>query len=271
MSPGPGLTQDHLVGQDFIQVRPGLIRLLGGDAAAAVVLQRIAWRAEWHGEERDGHVWYRASCADLGSDTGLSKHQVSRLVTKLREKGFIEGRALDDAAGDQTLWYRLVFSDGGRTEMVPREPRRPDQQIAESRRSRPPVDNSVGAQGSDLQIAKSRRSQPAAGDRSGIATVTVAESQSLLSLQTSRDKTPPTPGAAAPGECRRHVDKPGVNCRACGTNPRAQRPAVQGASSGRPRWCRSCDERTRLTDGVDGKVMRCPACHPTSVAPWDVS
>jgi hypothetical protein len=269
MTTGPGLTPGDLVGQDFIQVRPALIRRLKGDAAAAVVLQRIAWRAEWHGEERDGHVWYRASFTELGDDTGLSRDQINRLVKKLRTTGFIEGRALDAAAGDQTLWYRLVFSDGSRTQMVTREPRRPDQQKVKSPRSRRPVDNPVTAQVSDLHVADSPRSQPAVIHRGGIATVTVAESPSLLSLETSRDKYPPTPGADAPGECRRHVDKPGVNCRSCGTNPRAQRPAVQGTSRRRPVWCRSCDEGTRLVDTVDGGVVRCAVCHPREVAPWD--
>lgn len=269
MTAGPGLTPGHLVGI-HIQVTPALIRLLGGDAAAAVVLTRIQWRTQVHGEVRDGHAWYRASLVELAEDTGLSRDQVNRLVRKLRDKGYVEARALDEITGDQTLWYRLVFSDGSSTEVVTREPRRPDQQMAKSPRSRRPVDNSAGAQRSDLQMADSPRSASAARDRGGFATVTVAISPSVLSCNTSQDKNPLTPAAGAAGDCRRHVDNSGVNCRSCGTNPRALRSAVAGqVGRRRPVWCGQCDRATRLVEDEQGRPGQCPACHPACVAPWD--
>jgi hypothetical protein len=33
-------------------------------------------------------------------------------------------------------------------------------------------------------------------------------------------------------------------------------------ASGRPPWCGQCHEPTRMVDLLDGRVARCPACHP---------
>lgn len=31
----------------------------------------------------------------------------------------------------------------------------------------------------------------------------------------------------------------------------------------RPPWCGTCDQRTRLHERADGRLERCPHCHPT--------
>lgn len=39
-------------------------------------------------------------------------------------------------------------------------------------------------------------------------------------------------------------------------------------SARRDPWCGSCDEATRLVDVDDGRVARCPACHPLLANPF---
>lgn len=43
---------------------------------------------------------------------------------------------------------------------------------------------------------------------------------------------------------------------------------ADGAAARRPSWCGSCDQPTRMLDCADGKVRRCPACHPREQAPF---
>lgn len=84
--------------------------------------------------------------------------------------------------------------------------------------------------------------------------------------------TPPTPRQArgastgdSGGGCAAHPDKPGTNCRACGTSPRARAKAARLALV--PDWCGTCDTpETRMVEAEDGRVARCPICHPAKVA-----
>lgn len=41
--------------------------------------------------------------------------------------------------------------------------------------------------------------------------------------------------------------------------------AAGAGAARRPAWCGRCHEPTRMLDLADGRVGRCPACHPSSV------
>ncbi len=43
-------------------------------------------------------------------------------------------------------------------------------------------------------------------------------------------------------------------------------PPGAGAVAERPDWCGNCDQTTRHRERDDGRVERCPACHPTRLA-----
>jgi len=44
-------------------------------------------------------------------------------------------------------------------------------------------------------------------------------------------------------------------------------PAPPGRPSPRPPWCGSCNQGTRLLERGDGRLARCPRCHPLAAKP----
>ena len=79
---------------------------------------------------------------------------------------------------------------------------------------------------------------------------------------------PPTPTADAAGEpCRKHAKtgKPGLNCRHCGTTARALAEAAEAEARRLPERCGQCDQH-RMVELADGRLARCPRCHPLAVA-----
>lgn len=106
------IARELLAAVDFTMLRAELVRTLGGDATAALVLTRIHWRAE---REAEGE-WWRGSAGEIADETGLSEDQVNRSVKKLRLAGHLETtEAHREGAWDRTLSYRLVWSESSHT------------------------------------------------------------------------------------------------------------------------------------------------------------
>lgn len=101
-----------LTAKDFIGVRAGLIRELGGDANRAVVLTRIYFRASQDYREAvevDGLYWWRATREQIADETGLSTDQVKRIVTWLVTEGYVTSIAHHlEGKWDQTRSLRVA-------------------------------------------------------------------------------------------------------------------------------------------------------------------
>lgn len=101
-----------LTAKDFIGVRAGLVRELGGDGNRALVLTRIFYRADgaWReAHEADGHWWWRARYSVVADETGLSDQQVRRCINWLVKEGHIEAREFRQGGiTDRTLSYRVI-------------------------------------------------------------------------------------------------------------------------------------------------------------------
>jgi hypothetical protein len=109
------IAHDLLAAGDFTMVRAELVRALGGDANAALVLTRIHWRLE----REPGDRW-RGSFAQIADETGLSPTQVKRTVAKLRDAGHLETiEEHMDGAWDHTLSYRVILSDSSQGPIPP--------------------------------------------------------------------------------------------------------------------------------------------------------
>ncbi len=85
-SPAAGFDPALLIGGDFVLVRTALLDALGGDLAAAVLLQRIAWRCE-----RAPEGW-RATREELRAETHLSEWQLRKALKVLTDRGWLTSR-----------------------------------------------------------------------------------------------------------------------------------------------------------------------------------
>lgn len=123
------VSKSDLVG-NFMQIRPGLVRALGGKAAQALVFTTIAFRSAMFGYHRvdddedsgDKHVWWLASHEELSNDTGLSVSAVRTAVAGLVKADAVKVQKHGQKRSDHTLSYRLLFTDG-ELEMTYREKR----------------------------------------------------------------------------------------------------------------------------------------------------
>lgn len=95
-----------LFDEPFVAVFPSLVRGLGGDVAAAAVLQHIHFRARG-GESvtYEGAVWFPVSRDELAAEIGLSAKQVKRIIDKLRAAKVIETCQIGGT--DRRNYYRL--------------------------------------------------------------------------------------------------------------------------------------------------------------------
>lgn len=101
MSVHAGVPAHHIAGTNFIMVHLDLVDDLDGDFHAAMLLDRIRFRA--------GSGWWTATQADLIADTRLSEHQVKRALKHLRDAGFIESKRVSPY--DPTQMFRVVVCD----------------------------------------------------------------------------------------------------------------------------------------------------------------
>lgn len=97
----------------FVQVRPALVRALGGDPAAAMLLQHVRWRCEgdphWDGLWRDpttSAVWARLTWEDMEASTGLRLTTVRRVLGSLIDRGLVQRRRVGNVF-DRAWWYRV--------------------------------------------------------------------------------------------------------------------------------------------------------------------
>lgn len=105
MSLDPGLLAAH----DFTPVRAALLRVLGGDAVAALVVTRIAWRCAGP-QAVDG--WWCGTHEALADEIGLSADQVRKAAGRLKAAGHIETeKRRTGGVWDQTLSYRPIVTD----------------------------------------------------------------------------------------------------------------------------------------------------------------
>lgn len=96
-----GVPAHHIAGTNFIMVHLDLVDDLDGDFLAAMLLDRIRFRA--------GSGWWAATYEDLIADTRLSEHQVKRCLKKLREVGYLESKRVSPY--DPTQMFRLVLCE----------------------------------------------------------------------------------------------------------------------------------------------------------------
>lgn len=97
----PGLNPDRIAGTNFIMLHLDLVDDLDGDFLAALLLDRIRFRA--------GVGWWTATREMLRDDTRLSEHQLKHGLNKLRDMGYVETKRV--SAYDPTLMYRVVFTE----------------------------------------------------------------------------------------------------------------------------------------------------------------
>lgn len=93
--------------EPFVAVFPSLVRLLGGDVAAAAVLQHVNFRANSGAavQDEDGLTWYPAGREDLAEEIGLSPKQVKRIMEKLRDLGMLKVQQMGGI--DRRNYYRI--------------------------------------------------------------------------------------------------------------------------------------------------------------------
>lgn len=100
-----------MIGNDFIAVRPSLVKFLGGKLVHAAVLERVHFRCQSgrHSVEDDDGAWWPCSHADLAADTGLSVHTVRSSLAALVSAGHLEVREHGlSRPGDRTKSYRVA-------------------------------------------------------------------------------------------------------------------------------------------------------------------
>lgn len=108
----PGVPEEERTRNDYIQVRPALVRRLGG-ANEALVWTRVDWRVSAHippHVDDDGVAWWPATRYQLAEETGLSPDQAKRAAQSLVQAGFLA--ATEHRLGgnyDRTKSYRPII------------------------------------------------------------------------------------------------------------------------------------------------------------------
>lgn len=95
-----GVPANHIAGTNFIMVHLDLVDDLDGDFHAALLLDRIRFRA--------GDGWWTATRDQLMADTRLNEYHLKRAIKTLRDMGFLETERV--SAYDATLKYRVIIA-----------------------------------------------------------------------------------------------------------------------------------------------------------------
>lgn len=95
-----GLNPAWVAGNNFIMLHLDLVDALSGDFHAALLLERIKFRA--------GDGWWTATRDQLERDTRLSEYQVHKALKHLRDVGFLETQRVSPY--DPTLMYRVIIA-----------------------------------------------------------------------------------------------------------------------------------------------------------------
>lgn len=92
---------------DFIMLRPALVRKMGGNVVGAMILTRIAYRCGAQHSADDGHKWWRSSVEAIADEVGLSVDQVKRAVRALIAGGYLVAKVDNQNGHDRTKSYRV--------------------------------------------------------------------------------------------------------------------------------------------------------------------
>lgn len=95
-----GVDPTWIAGTDFIQLHLDLVDALDGDFHAALLLDRIKFRA--------GSGWWTATLEEMQAATRLSEWQLRKATNKLRELGYIESERI--SAYNPIMRWRVVIA-----------------------------------------------------------------------------------------------------------------------------------------------------------------
>lgn len=101
------LTPEDFVPDDFIMLRPALVRKMQGNVVGAMILTRIAYRCGAQHTDDDGHKWWRTNAADLAHEVGLSEPQVRRAINALIKDKLLASKVDNINGYDRTKTYRV--------------------------------------------------------------------------------------------------------------------------------------------------------------------
>lgn len=96
-----GVDPGWIAGNDFIQLHLDLVDALDGDFHAALLLDRIKFRA--------GTEWWTATREEMQAATRLSEWQLRKAANKLRDLGFIESERI--SAYNPIMRWRVIIAE----------------------------------------------------------------------------------------------------------------------------------------------------------------
>ena len=113
-------------------------------------------------------------------------------------------------------------------------------------------------------MEKRRKDRDRVANKRTVSRDSRTTSRATVAVESREEEIPPNP--AEGGEpCAKHQPHRGANCRGCGTNTRAVQKAAKLAAV--PDWCGECESaERRMVELDDGRLARCPRCHPNVVA-----
>lgn len=103
----PRLEAADFAPDDFIMLRPALVRKMGGNVVGAMILTRIAYRCGAQHPDEDGHKWWRTNAGDLAEEVGLSEPQVRRAINALIKDQYLVSKVDNINGYDRTKSYRV--------------------------------------------------------------------------------------------------------------------------------------------------------------------
>jgi hypothetical protein len=103
-----GVPTDVLVGDDYMQVRAGLVELLGG-GNEALVWTRVEFRTRHvaFAHQSGGRQWWEVTQAQVGREVGISVDAAKGALRRLAERGFL--LAEQHSLPMQTMSYSPVI------------------------------------------------------------------------------------------------------------------------------------------------------------------
>ncbi len=249
MTDGPHPLPDHQSGgeADFLQIRPEVVRALGG-GNAALVYTLIEFRCRVVGvdrvEDSEGR-WWRATYDKLAAGTGLTVDQIRRTLSQLHSRASIESvkhRAMGPS--DQMLSYRAAplpaIQSNDRIDSADRPNGRSDA---------PSIDR-IDSVNRPNHHSVNRPNVSSSEELKEVGGAT--EVSTTPAALPTREEPPPPLG------CARHPQGTSEPCRACGD-----------ARTARRAWDDRREQRSRAERvAVRAAADACPYCeHGTRVEP----
>ena len=227
------------------------------------VATMLALRLEWpHG--RSGY----ASVAQLMEDAAASKQTVWRSTKRLCDAGRLKrtkrGGHRGRGARESSQWAIVLRSEGSTGETTP------EGSTGETLGSEGSNDHAgrfhssvPPTRPSGLTAAAQAPAAPPAPVRADREAVRHVAGYAGLTLEQAETAVAELAGHVVPASqlayVRKITSKPKFRT-AAGLPGRAARRA--GTPAAKPGWCGKCDERTRQIEDDQGRLARCPDCHP---------